>query len=78
MPCYIIYALDKLTLIYCRSKRRMSDYPQEQMAKLLESAARLQRIVSGAVLVGGSAASVYAGHRLSVDHDHVISDLNKR
>jgi len=56
----------------------MSDYPQEQMAKLLESAARLQRIVSGAVLVGGSAASVYAGHRLSVDHDHVISDLNKR
>ena len=56
----------------------MSTHSQEQMAKLLESAARLQQIVSGAVLVGGSAASIYAGHRLSVDHDHVISDLNHR
>jgi len=32
----------------------------------------------GAVLVGGSAASVYAAHRLSTDADHVLTDLRPR
>lgn len=31
-----------------------------------------------AVLVGGSAAAIYAGHRLSTDHDHVLPDLADR
>ena len=31
--------------------------------ELLSSAARLQRIVPGAVLVGGTAAAAYAHHR---------------
>lgn len=42
---------------------------------VLESAARLQRVVPDAILVGGSAAALYAGHRLSFDHDHVVADL---
>lgn len=42
---------------------------------MLVSAARLQAIVPGTVLVGGTAASYYAGHRLSFDHDHVLADL---
>jgi Nucleotidyl transferase AbiEii toxin, Type IV TA system len=45
---------------------------------LLESAAHLQRLVPGAVLVGGSAAILYADHRESRDHDHVVSDLADR
>jgi hypothetical protein len=45
---------------------------------LLESAAHLQRLVPGAVLVGGSAAILYAGHRESTDHDHVVADLADR
>ncbi len=45
---------------------------------VLESAAHLQRLVPDAVLVGGSAAVLYAGHRLSLDHDHVLADLSDR
>jgi hypothetical protein len=49
-----------------------------QFIALLESAAHLQRLVPGAVLVGGSAAILYAGHRESQDHDHVVADLADR
>lgn len=45
---------------------------------LLESAAHLQRLVPGAVLVGGTAAILYADHRESSDHDHVVADLADR
>jgi len=46
--------------------------------RVLSAAARLQRILPGAVLVGGSAAAVYAQHRLSTDADHVLTDLRQR
>lgn len=45
---------------------------------LLESAAHLQRLVPGAVMVGGAAAILYADHRESADHDHVLADLAER
>lgn len=45
---------------------------------LLEKAAQLQELVPGAVLVGGSAAALYAEHRQSFDHDHVVADLAER
>ncbi len=45
------------------------------MQRVLASAARLQEVVPDAVLVGGSAAALYAGHRDSFDHDHVLTDL---
>jgi hypothetical protein len=43
----------------------------------MESAAHLQRLVPGAVLVGGTAAILYAD-RESQDHDHVLADLSDR
>jgi len=46
--------------------------------EVLRSAARVQRIVPDAVLVGGSAAALYARHRTSTDHDHVLADLADR
>lgn len=49
-----------------------------QFVALLESAAHLQQLVPGAVLVGGSAAILYADHRESTDHDHVVADLADR
>lgn len=49
-----------------------------RLARVIESAARLQQVVPDAVLVGGSAAALYAGHRESFDHDHVIADLADR
>ena len=48
------------------------------LAAVLRSAARLQELVPDAVLVGGSAAALYAGHRDSFDHDHVVADLRER
>lgn len=49
-----------------------------QFVSLLESAAHLQRLVPGAVMVGGAAAILYADHRESRDHDHVVADLADR
>lgn len=45
---------------------------------VLESAARLQQVVPDAVLVGGAAAALHAGHRDSFDHDHVLRQLADR
>ena len=46
--------------------------------RVLSAAAHLQRILPDAVLVGGTAAAIYAGHRLSTDADHVLTDLRMR
>jgi hypothetical protein len=48
------------------------------MKNVLGQAARLQALVPDAVLVGGSAAFIYAEHRYSLDHDHVVADLEER
>jgi hypothetical protein len=48
------------------------------LADVLASAADLQRAVPDAVLVGGAAAALHAGHRASFDHDHVLPDLAER
>lgn len=45
---------------------------------VLSSAARLQRILPEAVLVGGTASAIYAEHRLSRDADHVLTDMRTR
>lgn len=50
----------------------------QRLQRVLESAARLQQLVPDAVLVGGSAAALHAGHRESFDHDHVLVDLDER
>jgi hypothetical protein len=49
-----------------------------ELVRVLESAARLQEVVPDAVLVGGSAAALWASHRTSSDHDHVLADLGAR
>ena len=49
-----------------------------KLTALLEVAARLQELVPGAVLVGGTAAAYHAGHRLSLDDDHVVAHLKDR
>src|SRR5260370_9980496 len=49
-----------------------------ELVRVLESAARMQEVVPDAVLVGGSAAALWANHRSSYDHDHVLQDLGAR
>lgn len=61
-----------------RSIQPSSDGLPDGLEEVLESAARLQELVPDAVLVGGSAAALYAHHRMSTDHDHVLSDLRDR
>jgi hypothetical protein len=46
--------------------------------EVLTSLCRLQGILPDAVLVGGTASALYAGHRMSFDHDHVLLDLRER
>ena len=48
------------------------------MAAVFAAAARLQELVPDAVLVGGTAAVHHAGHRASLDDDHVVADLRER
>lgn len=49
-----------------------------QWEQVLQAAARLQKLIPDAVLVGGTAAAYYAGHRVSFDDDHVVTDLGDR
>ena len=46
--------------------------------RLLAAERHRQYLVPGTVLVGGTAAALHAGHRVSVDGDHVPSDLRER
>ena len=46
--------------------------------RLLSWAAHDQEILPGAVLVGGTAAAIHAEHRVSMDADHVLTDLRDR
>ena len=46
--------------------------------RLLAAERHLQHLVPGTVLVGGTAAAVHAGHRVSMDGDHVLDDLRDR
>ena len=48
------------------------------MEDVFVAAARLQELVPDAVLVGGSSAVHHAGHRVSLDDDHVVRDLRDR
>ena len=45
---------------------------------VMAAAAHLQELLADAVLVGGTAAALHAGHRVSFDADHVIVDLRDR
>jgi hypothetical protein len=46
--------------------------------RLLAAERHLQALVPGTVLVGGTAVALHAGHRKSLDGDHVLEDLRPR
>ena len=50
-----------------------ADLPEWE--QLLRAAARLQQILPDATLVGGTAAALVAGHRRSLDADHVLAGM---
>ncbi|MBF0565565.1 MAG: hypothetical protein HQK89_10005 [Nitrospirae bacterium] len=50
----------------------------ETWEDVLASLCRLQSVLPDAVLIGGTASALYAGHRISFDHDHVVPNLRER
>ena len=50
----------------------------EAWDEVLASLCRLQTVLPDAVVVGGTASALYARHRFSFDHDHVLPDLRER
>ena len=46
--------------------------------RLLAAERQLQYLIPGTILVGGTAAALDAHHRLSLDGDHVLTDLRER
>ena len=46
--------------------------------RLLAAERHVQRLLPDAVLVGGTAVALHAGHRVSLDGDHVLDDLRSR
>jgi len=57
--------------------KQKNSKPLPEWERVLSSAARLQRILPDAVLVGGTASVIHAGHRMSIDADHVLTDLRQ-
>lgn len=56
----------------------MNEQGELSWSAVLAASARLQQLLPDAVLVGGSAAATHAGHRVSLDDDHVLTDLAER
>ncbi|MFZ4623378.1 MAG: hypothetical protein ACOYNF_03985 [Rhodoferax sp.] len=60
----------------CTMPKNIAPLPDWEL--VLSCAARLQRILPDAVLVGGTASAIHAEHRFSRDADHVLTDLRSR
>ena len=56
----------------------MTGEPHSEWEDLLAAERHLQALVPDSVLVGGTAAALHAGHRVSFDGDHVVADLRER
>ena len=56
---------------------KLSVVEGEAWEAVLASLCRLQSVLPEAAVVGGTAAALYAGYRLSFDHDHVLPDLGE-
>jgi hypothetical protein len=54
----------------------VNDLPEWE--RLLAAERYIQALLPGTVLVGGTAAALHAGHRTSLDADHVLEDLRPR
>jgi len=54
------------------------DAERPEWERLLAAERHIQKLVPGSTLVGGTAAALHAGHRVSVDGDHVLADLRER
>ena len=61
-----------------KKKKSQSPKKNPEWEKLISAQAVFQSHFPESVLVGGTAAVLHAGHRVSIDADYVLSDLKKR
>jgi hypothetical protein len=47
----------------------------QRWQKLIEAAANFQELLTGSVMIGGSAVALHLKHRYSFDADHILSNL---
>lgn len=55
--------------------KKPSNQRLPEWKEVLSSPARLQKILPGTVLIGGTASAIYAGHRFSSDAGHILTEL---
>jgi hypothetical protein len=56
---------------------KSEDIYWQRWQKLIEAAANFQELLTGSVMIGGSAAALHLKHRYSFDADHILSDLKE-
>ena len=56
---------------------KSEDIYWQRWQKLIEAAANFQELLTGSVLIGGSAVALHLKHRYSLDADHILSDLKE-
>jgi len=49
----------------------------QRWQKLIEAAANFQELLTGSVMIGGSAVALHLKHRYSFDADHILYDLKE-
>jgi hypothetical protein len=59
-------------------ERKPAEAKDAAWENVLASLCHLQSVLPEAVLVGGTASALYARHRVSFDHDHVVQNLRER
>src|SRR3990167_3908241 len=59
-----------------KSQKKHEKFPEWE--RLISAQEVFQSYFPESVLVGGTAAALHAGHRVSIDADYVLSDLKKR
>ncbi len=56
---------------------KSEDIYWQRWQKLIEAAANFQELLTGSVMIGGSAVALHLKHRYSFDADHILSDLKE-
>ena len=57
--------------------KKSEDIYWQRWQKLIEAAANFQELLTGSVMIGGSAVALHLKHRYSFDADHILSDLKE-
>jgi len=56
---------------------KSEDIYWQRWQKLIEAAANFQELLTGSVMIGGSAVALHLKHRYSFDADHFLNDLKE-